>query len=404
MQALALHVRAQADRAATRLGLQPAARGPGLAAARQTVGDDQLRRGRVGDVLRQRQVAPSLGQVFVRFRRAGQLPRADRRHLGAHARPVARKKNPDGVRRHVAAGVGPLAQQHVRQPRLAVVQQVHPAEGHVAGHVDPAQLVVELDGVEGQHLAVDEDEVGQVQVAVAFAHPLLLPPPREQGLDGDEALLGPVAQRLHQRSVGGRLQHCAQGVEVVARPAHRRRRVAPGLGLAGHRRARLERRHAPRQPGDVLRRQRAAPAHMVQPRCLVEAAHLHRELHRPQIVFGAGLAPARIAWRADDGPHAQVDVGGRPVVLLEAPVHADLGLAGVAPRGQCAEVHEREAHRLLDLVGELARQQHPGAVRFRQLDAVDGVCVARRLQQRGDQRGQGVAHANHCKAAHPPAA
>ena len=79
-------------------------------------------------------------------------------------------------------------------------------------------------------------------------------------------------------------------------------------------------------------------------------------------------------------------------------------LAGVAPRGQGAEVHEREAHRLLDLVGELARQQHPGAVRFHQLDAVDGVCVARRLQQRGDQRGQGVAHANHCKAAHPPAA
>ncbi len=63
-------------------------------------------------------------------------------------------------------------------------------------------------------------------------------------------------------------------------------------------------------------------------------------------------------------PHAEVDVGGEP------PIQADLDQAVAAPGGERAEVAERVADRLLELVGEAVGQEDPGHVGLDTLDAL----------------------------------
>jgi hypothetical protein len=140
----------------------------------------------------------------------------------------------------------------------------------------------------------------------------------------------------------------------------------------------------------VLGCERPALTLVVQPGGFVKAPHLHRKFQRLRFVGRAGLAPARLLWRAHKGQHAQIQLRGRPIHLLKAPVHPNFGFAGLAAQRQRAEVHERKTHRLFDLVGKRTRQQHPGAVRFHQLHALHRlrlqVGIERRVQQGGDQR------------------
>jgi hypothetical protein len=86
----------------------------------------------------------------------------------------------------------------------------------------------------------------------------------------------------------------------------------------------------------------------------------------------------QIVRRSGDRHHREVPAGGG------AAVEAQLLLAAAAPRLEGAEIEEAEAHRLLDLVGEIAREQHPGDVRLDLLDLRDRVGVAPRVGERGD--------------------
>ncbi len=48
--------------------------------------------------------------------------------------------------------------------------EIHQQKGEVVEHVDGGELVVELDGVEQDRLALDLDDVAEVQIAVAVTH------------------------------------------------------------------------------------------------------------------------------------------------------------------------------------------------------------------------------------------
>ena len=54
---------------------------------------------------------------------------------------------------------------------MAFLDQVHEQEGQVVHHVDAGEPVVELDAVEQDRTVFEEDDVGEMQVAVAVADP-----------------------------------------------------------------------------------------------------------------------------------------------------------------------------------------------------------------------------------------
>ena len=62
----------------------------------------------------------------------------------------------------------------MREIGATAILQIHHREGDFAHHVDPAHLLVELDAIEDDELAVDTRDVAQMQVAVALAHEALL--------------------------------------------------------------------------------------------------------------------------------------------------------------------------------------------------------------------------------------
>jgi len=50
-----------------------------------------------------------------------------------------------------------------------VIEKIDPGECNLARHVYPAQVFAEFDAVEGSDYAVDQDQVGQVQITVPLA-------------------------------------------------------------------------------------------------------------------------------------------------------------------------------------------------------------------------------------------
>jgi len=76
-----------------------------------------------------------------------------------------------------------------------VRDQVHDQERDFAHDVDPAQRRVELDAVERRRAAVDEGDVAQVQVTMAFAHEARIAPRFERCGKPLALLRGPGAQR-----------------------------------------------------------------------------------------------------------------------------------------------------------------------------------------------------------------
>ncbi|MNH06508.1 hypothetical protein D3C79_658780 [compost metagenome] len=73
----------------------------------------------------------------------------------------------------------------------------------------------------------------------------------------------------------------------------------------------------------------------------------------------------------------------------QALVQAQLFITEVFAAGQFGEIEEAEVHRLLDLVGILAGQQHPGNMRLDELKRLHRVREQGGVLQRGDQ---GLAH------------
>ena len=167
-QALALHVGAHAHQAAL---LDQRLRLAALARAADAHGERQPRLARCGQLGGQLHVAVSLLPRWLALRIVVALAGAQGGHFGAHQGAVHGVVGQAGQGAVVARALQPGVQKTPGQRRLAMGVQVHEQEGDVAGHVDPAQARVELDGVEQARTALQPQQVAQVQVAMAFAHP-----------------------------------------------------------------------------------------------------------------------------------------------------------------------------------------------------------------------------------------
>ena len=79
-----------------------------------------------------------------------------------------------------------------------VVGEIHDAERDLAHDVDPAQVRVELDAVERHDAPIQQEEVAQVQVAMALAHEALAPARGEDAAAVPELALGPCGEPLQR--------------------------------------------------------------------------------------------------------------------------------------------------------------------------------------------------------------
>ena len=146
------------------------------------------------------------------------------------ARITARRERNNGSRARPAWSAVRSSQPLSRRLRLggmAALEQVHDQEGQVVEHVDAGEIVVELDAVERHRPAVEQDDVAQMQVAVAVADEA-----------GGAALLH-RADRAGQPGLGGG----RQGLHRLGRE-HAGRRRGSGPGCC-HARPRAWRRSRP---------------------------------------------------------------------------------------------------------------------------------------------------------------
>lgn len=108
---------------------------------------------------------------------------------------------------------------------------------------------------------------------------------------------------------------------------------------------------------------------------LVHPAHLDRVLDRSLGVLGGEL---EAAVAPGDRPHPPVDL------RRQALVEPHLLPAEVPPPLQRPVVEEGEGDRSLDLVGEIAGEQHPGDMGIAQLDPLRALRVEAGVEHRGD--------------------
>ena len=114
--------------------------------------------------------------------------------------------------------------------------QVHQQEAEIVEHVDACERVVELDAVEQSGAPVLDEDVAEVQIAVAAAHEAHLPPPLQQRNQPAEFPLGRLKHRL--QPLGAQMLHPA-AQEVCVRTQHIGEAVPSG-GFGLERRGRVE--------------------------------------------------------------------------------------------------------------------------------------------------------------------
>ena len=76
------------------------------------------------------------------------LAQPDQRHFRSHQCPIDRVEAQQRESGVIARALQIDADEAPCQPRQTVIREVHEREGHVADHIDAAQLAIELDGVE----------------------------------------------------------------------------------------------------------------------------------------------------------------------------------------------------------------------------------------------------------------
>ncbi len=103
--------------------------------------------------------------------------------MGADRRPgrqeQRQRRQPAGIARVVEIAV----QEDAGETAEAAKLEVHHQEGEVVEHVDIGEGGIELDGVEQYRPAVADDNVAEVQIAVAMADPAFVAAAVEQRRD-----------------------------------------------------------------------------------------------------------------------------------------------------------------------------------------------------------------------------
>ena len=229
--------------------------------------------------------------------------------------------------------------------------QVHHEERQVGGDVDAAQSGIELDGVKDLDRVPLEDHMLGAQIAVAVA---------DEAARGTilELLVASVQERdreaVRSRELPGPDRVCVgqQRAEVLAdRGGH-------GPGVEASRRRRFGRpvkgSDMPRYGANEGRVGRASADKRGEGARLVEAPHLHDVL----LAWVARSAQRPTAVRADQRPHAEVEVGRQP------PTQPHLLLAHLPSSVGRAVVKEREHHRLAQLERPVSNEEDPADVRL----------------------------------------
>ena len=242
-----------------------------------------------------------------------------------------------------------------------MVEEIHVGEGELGGDVDPAQIVAELDAVEGADLAVEEHEVAEVQIAVAFADAAAGLAGGKGGLDARELGAGPRFEGVEAR--GLLRQAGAQRGEVVEGRGQHLGGFAEARPGPGDRCRIVECDDDPGELRELLRAELAAGADVVEALALGETAHPHRPFAGPV-----------------DGVEPQVEAG------REAAVEAEFFLAEVPPQRGRAVIEEGQGEGLLELPGRVAGEEQPGDVG---LDHLGAEAAAEGFEPVGERGGHG---------------
>ena len=308
------------------------------------------------------------------------LGQADAGDLGPHRGPIDPVEIEQAHPAIVPGTLQVVVDEATRQGLGLGLGQIHGQEGDLVDGVDPAQGRVELDAVEDDEAPVHLGDVVPVEIAVALPHPavpaaLLDEPPQAGEVGLEPGTQGPDAPPL--RRTDRPLGQIRNGVEQGGED---RIRGAVGTVRRGHRNGGVE----GRQPlGDPIDDVRGHPAAAEQG-ALGKAAHHHRILQRL-----AQAGDLRGLRGAGDRYHRQVGVRG------QATVEAQLLATEETSPLQGAEVQEAQVDRLLDLIGEIPREEDVGGMGLqvrqplrrvwiggRGLEPRDHQCVVRQRDRR----------------------
>ncbi len=182
---------------------------------------------------------------------------------------------------------------------------------YLAHHVDPAQLLAELDAVEDDDMAIGERHVAEMQITVALAHEAALLAARESLFTRSPGARTGLAQRRQPCAQAGVVDQGQELLEVAIHwIVHRARLAEPALGGRGID-APMEVRHVPCKRVDIPRPERPASSQAIHQRRLGELSH-------PNCVLDGRsfTAHARVLVGTSDGDDGQIDVGS------EAPIEA----------------------------------------------------------------------------------
>nr|GFD32723.1 hypothetical protein [Tanacetum cinerariifolium] len=127
---------------------------------------------------------------------------AEQRHLGPNQRTVGFIEVQQLQARVIAGVFQVLADQTARQALKATVLQVHCQETDVGVDVGHTERLVEFDAVENHDLAVNQRDVAQVDIAVAFADEAFGLALTQQRLQALVAGLGPGFEGVQLNEIG----------------------------------------------------------------------------------------------------------------------------------------------------------------------------------------------------------
>ncbi len=314
-------------------------------------------------------------------RRDVPLFRLDAVHLTADVRPIAPVEAEHRRKRLVVRNLLEVeADELVGEPAISAELEVHRQKGDVGGHVAKPDAVVELDAVHDADAAFRPDDNGvRTQVTVAIAH------------------TAGIGAAIHQRPVllEEAIHVATDGIVLLMgdRPVHELPRLlevlipVPPDGICpaegGDARIRLRARVEVSERGGE--RPHLLLTHVV---LREESRHHPLRRHAPHAHgvfdhFPGAPDVVRAGMVASNRCDAQVDA------VAESAVEAHLFLAHQPPPLQGAVIKEAKVERLLDLVRELAREEHVRDMRLDQLDVVDVMIVCPPLEQSAHVFGQG---------------
>ncbi len=286
--------------------------------------------------------------------------RLQRRHLRPHHRSIDEIEAEQRTAAIVAGLLEIAVEERIREIAAIANFAVHHQERRVADHVDPAQRLAELDAVERMNAVVEPHEVRQVQIAVTLAH---------------EAVAAALFDRWREFGMS-RVAPCFEFVDLFGPQSTRTATGAPAGSSRRPDRAPRRRCRTSRRPLRAAASSCTARACRRTRRALQSSGSLPRAAGRVACRSETAAYEPRTRSarrRRRNAPRRRSSVIGTTSTYNDSAkrrLRRTSSSQIAAPQRQRREIEESEVDGLLDLVGELAGEEHPRDVRLHQLDAV----------------------------------